>query len=276
MNVRSYLFVPANRPELIGKALKSAADSVVIDLEDAIPPDQKDSARRQAGHAISGLDERDLPRTWVRINAVGTAECQADLSMLTRTGVGVRVPKVDSTADLEWVAGRTNGAPLIVTIETARGVGAALSLASFPGVTRLAIGGLDLIHDLRCADDPLALLFARSSVVVASRAAGLPGPINSVYPILDDEEGLLRHVRHAAGLGFRGQSVLSPRQLRAVQEVYSADPSELAWALGVLKAFRDAGGQATRGPSGEFVDLPVVRRATEIVAEQREDGDTAT
>ena len=202
MTSRSYLFVPANRPELISKALSSAADEVVIDLEDAIPANQKDSARQAAGQALAGCTQQDLSRYWVRINAVGTPECRADLSMLTGSGVGVRVPKVDSVADLEWVSGEAAGAPLIVTIESARGVLAAPSLASFPAVKRLAMGGLDLTHDLRCADDPLALLFARSSVVVASGAAGLPGPINSVYPVLDDIEGLRQHVRHAASLGF--------------------------------------------------------------------------
>ena len=278
MTARSYLFVPGNRPELISKALSSVADEVVIDLEDAIPANQKHSARQVASQALAGFTQPDLSRIWVRINAVGTPDCQADLSMLTGSGVGVRVPKVDSVADLEWVRGEAVAAPLIVTIENARGVLAAPHLAGFPGVTRLAMGGLDLTHDLRCADDPLALLFARSSVVVASRAAGLPGPINSVYPILDDSEGLRRHVRHAASLGFRAQSVLSPRQLPVVHEVYSTDSSELAWAQDVLTAFRDAHGQATRSATGEFVDLPVARRAAEIAAahqarEGRDDND---
>jgi len=269
VTARSYLFVPANRPELIGKALSSAADEVVIDLEDAIPANQKDSARQVASQALAGFTQQDLARIWVRINAVGTPTCQADLSMLTGSGVGVRVPKVDSVADLEWVSGEAAGAKLIVTIESARGVLAAPSLASFPAVTRLAMGGLDLTHDMRCADDPMALLFARSSIVVASRAAGLPGPINSVYPILDDTEGLRQHVRHAASLGFRAQSVLSPRQLPVVHEVYSTDSSKLAWAEDVLTAFRAADGQATRSSTGEFVDLPVARRAAEIAAEHR-------
>jgi citrate lyase subunit beta / citryl-CoA lyase len=266
MSARSYLFVPANRSELIKKALSSAADCVIIDLEDAVPADQKDLARLAASRAISDLEESDLARVWVRTNAVGSRECQSDLSMLVGSGVGIRLPKVDSPADLEWVATRLNGASLIATIESAQAVAAAESLARFPGMTRLALGGLDLIHDLQCSDDPLALLFARSAVVVASRAAGLPGPINSVYPILDDEEGLRRHVQHAASLGFGGQSVLSPRQLRVVHEVYSADPNELAWAQDVLKAFQDAGGQATRSSAGEFVDLPVARRAAKIAA----------
>ncbi len=267
MTARSYLFVPANRPELLVKAMSSQADAVVIDLEDAVPADEKEAARRYADALIRGLGDPERARVWVRINAVGTPQCEDDVAMLTGTGVGVRVPKVDSTVDLDWVANRTNEMPMIATIESASGLCAAPAIARHAGVVRLAVGGLDLIHDLRCGEDRLALLFARSSMVVASRAAGLPGPINSVYSRLDDVEGFRRHVRHAANLGCGAQSVLSPRQLGVVHEIYSADAAELAWARSVLHAFKEAGGQATRSASGEFVDLPVARRAAEIVGE---------
>jgi citrate lyase subunit beta / citryl-CoA lyase len=267
VTARSYLFVPANRPELMRKALASSADAVVLDLEDSIPADEKDSSRAQAHEILSGLDQAARSRLWVRPNGAGTPECNADLAMLAGSSVGVRLPKVDSVADLEWVASRLPGSALIATVETAAGLVAASDLAGFDGVVRLALGGLDLIHDLGCVNDPSVLVYARSAVVVASRAAGLPGPINSVYPVLDDEDGLRRHVRHAADLGFRAQSVLSPRQLGVVHEVYRPDEKQLAWATQVLRAFEDSGGQATRSSLGEFVDLPVARRAAEIMAQ---------
>jgi len=263
---RSYLFVPGNRPELLRKALASPAEAVSIDLEDAVPQDQKADARARTVEFLSTIEPAGRSRVSVRINAVRTRVAEEDLSAVAGTGVGIRVPKVEAPGDLDWVAVRAGEAPLLATIETARGLVAAPEIAAFPGVVRLGLGGLDLIRDLGCGDDPLALLFARSALVVASRAAGLPGPINSVFPQLNDEAGLERHTRHAASLGFGAQSLVSPRQIATVHRVFSPGLAEKAWAIEVLEAFDAAGGQATASATGEFIDLPVARRAAEVIA----------
>lgn len=276
MSPRSYLFVPGNRPDLIAKALASRAEAVVIDLEDAVPPDHKDDARSHTSQALTNMQPADQARVWVRINAVRTHTAQLDLGAVAGTAVGIRVPKVDSPDDLSWVAARSPNAPLLATIETARGLSQATAIAACPGVARLGLGGLDLIRDLGCSDDPLALLYARSTLVMASRAAGLPGPINSVYPKLNDEPGLIQHARHAASLGFGAQSLLSPRQIEAVHSVFGPDAAETTWATNVLAAFEAAGGQATAGSDGEFIDLPVARRAAAIVNHSRHRGGTPT
>lgn len=275
MNPRSYLFVPGNRPELIAKALASQAEAVVIDLEDAVPQDHKDDARSLTTQALAKMQPADQARVWVRINAVRTHTAERDLAAVAGSTIGIRVPKVDFPDDLDWVAARSANAPLLATIETARGLNEAAAIAACPRVARLALGGLDLIRDLGCTDDPLALLYARSALVVASRTAGLPGPINSVYTKLNDEPGLIRHARHAASLGFGAQSLLSPRQIEAVHSAFGPDAAETTWATNVLAAFEAAGGQATASSSGEFIDLPVARRATAIVNHSGR-GDTFT
>lgn len=266
----SYLFVPGHRPELIAKARQSSADAVVIDLEDAVAPEQRPAARAAAAAALAEHARRSpasRQQLWVRVNAAGSAEAEADLAALGELLTHARVPKVTDPAQIDWVAAR---APRLVAtlpaVECAAGLLAAPAVAAHPLVVRLGLGGVDLIGDLGCADTPEALAHPRSVLVVASRAAGLPGPVNSVYTRLDDPEGLLVHARTAKALGFAAQSALSPRQLGAIQEVFGGSERERTWAREVLAAFTASAGAATRTPSGDFVDLPVAERARRILA----------
>jgi citrate lyase subunit beta/citryl-CoA lyase len=103
-------------------------------------------------------------------------------------------------------------------------------------------------------------------LVVASRAAGLPGPVNSVYAKLDDPDGLLEHAKAARAIGFGAQSALTPPQLPAIHQVFGIAAERIVWAREVLGAFRAAGGAACRTASGEFVDLPIAQEAQRILA----------
>ena len=262
----TYLFVPGHRPELIAKARRSAADAVVIDLEDAVAPEQRPAARAATAAALAEPASETGQQLWVRINAAGSAEAEADLAALGELLTHARVPKVTDLAQIDWVADR---APRLVAtlpaVECAAGLLAAPAVAAHPLVLRLGLGGVDLVGDLGCADTPEALAYPRSMLVVASRAAGLPGPVNSVYTRLDDPEGLVRHARTAKALGFGAQSVLSPRQLEPVRAVFGDSAREQAWAREVLAAFAASAGAATRTPSGDFVDLPVADRARRLL-----------
>ena len=133
-------------------------------------------------------------------------------------------------------------------------------------MVRLGLGGVDLANDLGCDGSAAALAYPRSLLVVASRAAGLPGPVNSVYAKLDDPDGLLEHARAARAIGFGAQSALTPRQLPAIQQVFGLAAERIVWAKEVIQAFQAAGGAACRTPSGEFVDLPIAQEAERIVA----------
>ena len=166
---------------------------------------------------------------------------------------------------MQWVADRAPGTPLICAIESARGLLAAPEIAAVPGVRHLSMGGVDLRRDLAVGEGDLQTLYARSHIVVASRAAGLGPPIDSVYPYLDDDLGLRRQAEFSRSLGFFGKSAIHPRQLEVIHDVFTPSAHELTWAQAVLEAFAAAGGNAVKLPDGEFVDLPVANRARRLL-----------
>jgi citrate lyase subunit beta/citryl-CoA lyase len=256
---RSYLFAPGHDPKLLAKVFDAGADAVMLDLEDAVPAHAKHLARTMVADALA---ERE---GWVRINAVGSATCEADLDAVAGLAAGIRIPKVESAEDARWVADRAPGTPLICAIESARGVLAAAEIATVDGVRHLSIGGVDLRRDLNTGDGDLQTLYVRSHLVVVSRAAGLEPPIDSVYPRLDDDAGLREQARFARSLGFFGKSAIHPRQLHELHAAFTPTDGERAWALEVVDSFERAGGEAVRLPSGEFVDLPVAQRARRVL-----------
>ena len=252
---RSYLFAPGHNPKLLARVFEAGADAVMLDLEDAVPSDAKETARRGVADALARHP------AWVRVNAARTALCEADLTAVAGAAYGIRIPKVESAEDVAWVAERAPGKPLICAIESARGVLAAAEIAAVPGVRHLAMGGVDLARDLNATSGNLQTLYVRSHLVIASRAADIEPPIDSVYAQLDDEAGLREQAEFARSLGFFGKSAIHPRQLPVLHQVFTPTAPEITWAREVLAAFDAAGGAALRLPSGEFVDLPVAERA---------------
>jgi len=225
-----------------------------------VPPEAKEAARRLVADTLAEHI------AWVRVNAARTALCEADLAAVAGAAYGIRIPKVESADDVAWVAERAPGTPSISAIESARGVLAAADIAAVPGVRHLAMGGVDLARDLNAGSGNLQTLHVRSHLVVASRAAGIGAPIDSVYPHLDDEAGLREQAQFARSLGFFGKSAIHPRQLSVLHEVFTPTAEQITWAHEVLAAFKAAGGAALQLPSGEFVDLPVADRAHRVLA----------
>ncbi|HEY6398156.1 MAG TPA: CoA ester lyase [Solirubrobacteraceae bacterium] len=256
---RSYLFAPGHNQKLLRRVFKSGADAVILDLEDAVPPAAKQRAREMVAEVLARRS------AWVRINAVRSGDAAADLDAVAARAAGIRIPKVESPEDVEWVVHRAAGQPLICAIESARGILAAQEIALVPGVRHLSLGGVDLRRDIGAGEGSLQTLYARSHLVVASVAAGLEPPIDSVYARLDDDQGLREHAEFARSLGFFGKSAIHPRQVDIINEVFSPSPEQLAWARAVLDAFEAAGGEAVKLPDGEFVDLPVADRARRVL-----------
>jgi citrate lyase subunit beta/citryl-CoA lyase len=257
---RSYLFAPGHNAKLLSKVFDAGADAVMLDLEDAVPPEAKATARTMVADALA-----EHP-AWVRVNAARTELCEADLKAVADRAYGIRIPKTESPEDVAWVTERAPGKPIICAIESARGVLAAQEIAAAPGVRHLAMGGVDLQRDLHAGNGNLHTLYVRSHLVVVSRAAGLEPPIDSVYPRLDDESGLREQAEFARSLGFFGKSAIHPRQLPILHEVFTPSHEEVAWAREVVRAFDASGGAAFQLPDGEFVDLPVAQRARRILA----------
>jgi citrate lyase subunit beta/citryl-CoA lyase len=256
---RSWLFAPGHNEKLLRLVFDAGADVVLLDLEDAVPPDMKDRARAMVAEAAASRP------CWVRVNKAHSETCARDLDALAGTVLGLRIPKVESAADVAWVAERAPDIPLDCAIESARGVIAAFDIASAPACALLSYGGLDLAADLGISSGEQETLFARSYLVTAARAAGKPPPSDGVHPLLEDDTGLRREAEAARRLGFFGKSAIHPRQLPIIHEVFAATPEELAWATRVLAAFEKSGGAATRTEDGEFVDLPVAERARRLM-----------
>ncbi len=259
-SARSFLFVPGDRPERFHKAAGAGADAVIIDLEDAVGADQK-SAARQA--TVRWLSSGRV--ACVRVNAVDGPDHEADIAALAGLDglLAVVLPKaVDPTAATS-VAHRT-GAAVIALVESAAGMALATSLARAEGVARLAFGHLDYAVDLGADNGRTAMLHARCTLVLASRAAGLPGPLDGVTVSLDDPARLDDDLAHARDLGMTGKLLIHPRQVEATHAAYLPSAKETAWAQTVLDAVRDGDGGAVR-VGGEMVDAPVMARARAIL-----------
>lgn len=203
LHARSLLFVPATRPERFAKAFDTAADCIVVDLEDAVPEGSKDDARAQLAQHLPQFTPEQRARTVVRVNAVGTPWHDADLALLrdwTAQGVAVMLPKSEDAQALRRVAQQLGeAARLVALIESLAGLDAADALARDPQVVRLAFGHLDFQLDLgmRASPDEPELAFARNALVTASRRAQLPAPIDGVTTRTDDAQRLAADAQRA-------------------------------------------------------------------------------
>lgn len=260
--VRSWLFGPGHSERILARVFDAGADEVLLDLEDAVPPDLKARARALAAEALA------THSAWVRVNRSGTEQCAADLAAVGGLARGLRVPKVESAADVAWVRERLDGreVPLTAAIESAPGVLRAPEIASAPGVVNLAFGNVDFGLELGVDPaDEQATLYARSHLVLASRAGGIEPPSDGVWVRYRDLDGLREEARRARRLGFFGKSAIHPIQVPVINEVFSPTREELDWARRVVAAFEASGGAATRLDDGEMIDVPVAERARRLL-----------
>ena len=263
---RSYLFVPADRPERYAKALASGADAVIVDLEDAVAASAKDGARESLAAWLDGGGETS--GIAVRINDAASAAFDADLELVTRAGVvAVVVPKVERAEDLARVRAAAPAAALLPLIETAAGIDRVREIAAAPGVQRLAFGSIDLQLDLGIEEgiDGSELLAFRSALVLTSRLAALDAPVDGVSTAIDDAVALDADTRRARRLGFGAKLCIHPRQVPTVNAAFAPSADELAWAERVVAAAATTSGGAV-AVDGRMVDRPVLLRAQTMLA----------
>ena len=258
MSARSALYVPGDRPDRFDKAVASGADVVVLDLEDAVGPDRKDTAREAVCAWLAGSGDGPAG-TQVRVNPPTSDLGRADLAALP-AGVAVRVPKVESPDALDAVG---RGRPVHALLESALGVEQASAIASHSAVRTIGLGEADLAAELGLATEE-AFDWIRSRVVVAAAAAGLPPPMMSVFANLDDLEGLERSCRRGRSMGMWGRAAIHPQQVPVIDRVFTRTSAEKEWAATVLTALADGAGVA-RLPSGAMVDEAMARRARRII-----------
>ncbi|SNT76624.1 HpcH/HpaI aldolase/citrate lyase family protein [Paracoccus seriniphilus] len=255
--IRAPLFVPANRPERFAKAAASQTDAVILDLEDAVGPEQKDKARSQLR-----CDFTQKP-VLVRVNACGTPWHEDDMAAIsTFPFAGIILPKAEDPmvgATLSRAGARKM--PLFPLIETARGLAQARNIAAHAGVQRLVFGSIDFCADLGCEHRRKILLPARSELVLASRLAGRAGPIDGVTARLDDCSEARTDAEHACALGMTGKLCIHPRQVPEVLLCFA--PS--AWAVDWARRVLDSGDGAV-ALDGAMIDEPVRLRARQIIA----------
>ncbi|NUQ87748.1 MAG: HpcH/HpaI aldolase/citrate lyase family protein [Glycomyces artemisiae] len=263
MNPVSALYVPGDRPDRFGKAAASGADTVILDLEDAVA----DAAKAAAlDHVTAWLADREpgiesgTVDVQVRVNWGADHEIRAVRA--TGARVGLRIPKVEAPEDLGVIAHLAQGLPLTALIESARGLQNAAAIAAHPAVAALALGEADLRSDLGATAEAV-LDHARIQVLVAARAAGLPAPMLSVYPRIQDLDGLRADTERGKALGLRGRTAVHPKQIPVIREVFAPTPEETAWAEAVVAAL-EHGGVATL-PGGEMVDPAMLGRARSIL-----------
>ncbi|CAM5602755.1 HpcH/HpaI aldolase/citrate lyase family protein [Streptomyces aurantiogriseus] len=255
---RTLLFVPGDRPDRFAKAASSGADLIIIDLEDAVAPGDKDHARDNAA-AWLALGNRAV----VRINPPGTPWFEADLAQAADHGCPLMVPKAEDPYLLAEIAARTAGrCPLVPLVETALGIERAHEVCAVPGVARAGFGNVDLATQLGVApDDHHALTHARSRLVLASAAAGAHPPVDGVTTAVRDLDALDTDITHARRLGFTGKLCIHPAQVPPATDGFTPTPDELRWARRILDA-----GESVTTVDGQMVDLPVLTRARTVLA----------
>lgn len=261
----TWLFVPGTRPDRFAKASGAGADVMIIDLEDAVPAAGKDEAREQAARWVAEQ------RAVVRINTLASDEGRRDVAALRGLAglAAVVVPKAEDPEALDALGHDLGGVPLVALVESAAGVLVAPGIAATPAISRLAFGNLDFAADcgltVSAPEEP-ELAYARSALVVASRAAGLAGPVDGVTVDPRDLEGLAAATRRAAAQGFAGKLCIHPAQVPVAASHLAPTLEQVAWAARVVDAASRNEGAFLL--DGEMVDPPVVLRARAVLGRQ--------
>ncbi|MBQ1945785.1 MAG: CoA ester lyase [Clostridia bacterium] len=279
--IRSMLFLPGNTPNIIINGAILGADAVILDLEDAVAPAEKDSARILVRNAIRymGFGACDVI---VRINAIDTPFWQKDLdAIIPQKPAMIMPPKVSCAQDVlavdayisrleEKLGLEKNTVALIPLIETALGVENAFAIASATKrVKAIFLGGEDLTADLHCkrTKEGNEINYARCRMVCAARAAGIE-VYDTPFTDVNDDEGIYTDAQYAKSLGFTGKSAISPRHVNAINEVFSPSQKDIDYAYEVMEAIRVAKeqGKGAVALRGKMIDAPIVARAQQTIA----------
>lgn len=278
MSIQSYLFVPGAKEQIIKKALTSAADSVIIDLEDAVAEDEKENARQLLLTIDKevNLQQRSL---CVRINGVDTGHWQSDLEAVFKSNINcIMLPKCESAEDIEQLIRYAQqncdlNFSIIPLIESAKGVLNAYEIAkSHDSIQRLAFGSVDYLLDIggESSQQETELLFARSTLVNSSAAAGIEGPIDCPYIDFNNEEGFIETVTNAKNLGMQAKLLIHPKQIELLHKIYRYSEEEINESKAIVQLFEEAllHSKAAISYRGKMIDYPLYKKAIRIISRQ--------
>ncbi len=246
----TWLYVPADRPDRVENAIGSRAHAVIVDLEDGVAPASKEQARASLPELLGRRREKPV---FVRVNAGS----EADLEVVRELEIeGVVMPKVERREDVP------GGLRVNALIESAAGLEAAYAIACHPGVAGVSLGEADLRSQTGALE--AGLDWARSRIVNAAVAAGLPRPQQSVYPHVRDLDGLAASCRHGRELGHLGRAAIHPDQLPVIEQAYLPTAEEVERARATIERLEGSGAGTLGG--GEFVDAAMLGAARQVVA----------
>lgn len=274
------MYVPGSNPGMLAEAHIYGADSLMFDLEDSISLLEKDSARLLVYNAVKNIDYGDTEIV-VRINGLDSPYGRDDIKAMVHAGVDViRLPKTETAKDIldvqeiieetEKEIGRSIGSTkMMAAIESPLGVLNAEEIAkASPRIMGIAIGAEDFVTNMKTKRSPegIELLYARSQILVAARAAGIYA-LDTVYSDVNNEEGFRREVELIKQLGFDGKSIINPRQIAPVHEIYMPTEKEIEHSRKVIKAIEEAEekGLGVISLNGKMIDKPIVERAERIL-----------
>lgn len=277
---RTMLFIPGNNPSMMPDAHLYGADALMFDLEDSVKASEKDAARDLVSEALKTFDYGDVELV-VRVNPLNTPHGKADVMAMIAAGVHViRMPKTETALDITeadaWIGHcertlglRDNSIGLMAAIESGLGIlnVQAIAMAS-ERLIGIAIGAEDFVTDLKTTRSPegTELFTARSMIVFAARAAGIAA-LDTVFSDVNDEEGFKAEVALIKQMGFDGKSVINPRQIAPVNEIYTPSQGEIDKARAVISAIEEAEakGLGVVSLNGKMIDRPVVLRAQRVM-----------
>jgi citrate lyase subunit beta / citryl-CoA lyase len=281
---RSYLYIPGDQPQKLARGHERGADALIVDLEDAVAPRQKTTARAVVTAWLEELPATTSLEIWIRVNASGENRLppEEDLLVVVHPRVrGLIQPKCERPVALEHLDGALTrletrrGLPhgsvaVVPLIETPRGVVAQRELAAGPRVARLQLGEADLAAALgmRPGPDRAELLSLRVGLVVDSAAAGLEPPVGPVHTQLSDPEGLRRSSEALRRLGYGGRAAIHPAQVALINAAFTPTSQEQEEAARIVAEFdeRARSGQAVSvNGDGDFLDEAVVRSARALL-----------
>jgi len=281
--LRSLIFVPGNRRDMLEKAASFPADVLVPDMEDSVPIGEKAAARQVIGEMLPVLKQAGQ-RSVVRINALDTGLLEEDMAFaVTPYTDGILVGKVETAWDVHQVdeiltaLERSKGIEagkikLVIFIESAMAVINAFTICSASArIAAVAFGAEDFTVDMGTerTEEGVEVLMPRSMVAMAARAADVT-PLDIVYTNFRDQEGLRRDIQLGKSLGYKGKFAIHPSQVQAINEMFSPLPEEIEYARLVVAAFEEAEAQGRGATSleGKMIDIPIVKRARSLLAAQ--------
>lgn len=271
MTPRSWLFVPGSSAKMMRKALASGADALILDLEDAVAPGDKEAARVTVAEFL-GAGEGRMP-CFVRVNALDTRLTGDDVAAVRDRADGFVLPKCEGPADLARLASLTHEAPILaIATETARAVRSLMAEDwRHPALCGMAWGGEDLAADFGATANRDAagrylspFRLARDAMLIAAKAAGVPA-VDAVWTDFRDTDGLLAEALEAETVGFTSKLAIHPAQIAPIHAAFTPTPDRIEWARQVVAAFRNAGG-GVASLDGKMIDRPHLTQAEAILA----------